>query len=61
MNNSTFDSKSNIKFHGSMPAPRKNHGEELLGGVIIGRSWRNNGWEYMIHHSNGNILYYWEE
>lgn len=49
--------KTKMVFRGSMPPPQREHGEELLGGVIIGREWDVN-WEYKILLPNGHILYH---
>ena len=55
---SVIERKVMMLFRGSMPAPQKEHGEEMLGGVILGREWKLNWWEYRIQHPSGNVLYH---
>jgi hypothetical protein len=53
-----LERKVRVRFSGSMPAPQKEHGDEMLGGVILGREWRINEWEYRVQHQNGNVSYH---
>lgn len=43
-------------YRGSMPKPLKEHGDKMAGGIIVGRTWLRNEWEYRIIHPNG-VLY----
>jgi len=45
-----------MRYRGSMPAPRYEHGALLCGGVVQGRTWTGTGWEYRIIHPCG-VLY----
>lgn len=48
---------SKLIFRGSMPAPKHEHGEEMLSGVIVGRAWQHSTWVYQILLKNGHTLY----
>lgn len=45
-------------YRGSIPKPKYKHGQKLLGGTVIGRSWVNTYWEYKIIHETVGTLYH---
>lgn len=52
----THNINKKILYRGSMPKPKKEHGEEMSGGIVQGRTWTGNGWQYRIIHKDG-VLY----
>lgn len=44
-------------YRGAFPRAKKDHGDEMLGGVVTGRTWRYGGWEYRIAHETAGVLY----
>ena len=50
-----------IKYRGSYPAPKREHGEMIPGhGIIRARNRRHSGWEYVCYSKDGISLFVYE-
>jgi len=40
-----------------MPVPVWRHGDRMIGGIVQGRTWTGQTWEYRIIHPSAGILH----